>query len=67
MQKKQLKKCLDDVNKQLCNASNNKNGRITHKMAQTILDQSKEAYSWITRNIINKMYKKFLLNDQEKT
>ena len=63
---KHNKKHLEDVNKQLHNASNNKNSQIPHKMVQTIADQSKEAYPWVVRNVINKSDEKLLLNEQAK-
>ena len=46
---------------QLLNASKNKNSRIPHKTVHNILQASKKACPWISRNIINKRCKKILL------
>ena len=54
---------LKDINLQLDNVSKQNNRRITYKIVHTIVEQSTEAFPWISRNIIHKRCKKYLLDE----
>ena len=45
---KDNKKHLKEIKNKLHTTSNNNNGQILYMMVQTIVDQSKEAYTWTT-------------------
>ena len=51
---------LNDINKELNAARQKNNGRIPYGLVTTIIEQSKQTMPWLSRNIINKSFNKFI-------
>ena len=55
---------LQDINIRLFSAQRKNNGRIPHKKVYQIVIDSKATFPWITCNIINKQFRKFIKEQQ---
>ena len=53
---------LLEINKRLFEARSQNNGRIPHNIVAKIVESSKTSFPWLTRNVINALFKKYLLN-----
>lgn len=62
-QKALRKEYLLNINKTLHKARSKNNGHIPHKMVQTIVNNSKETCPQLIRDIINKSFKTYLMNE----
>ena len=62
---KQLKQTyLEEINEKIFRARESNDGRVPHNFAKNIVEESKVTFPWFARDVINKSFKKYLINKQ---
>jgi len=62
---KELKQSyLEEINEKIFRARESNDGRVPHNFVKNIVEESKVTFPWVTRDVINKSFKKYLINKQ---
>ena len=59
-QKKVRNEYLDKINESILSAKTQNNGRLPHRIVHDVVISSQANFPWITRDVINGSFKRFL-------